>query len=210
MFDKIQIQIVVVAGGDDRAGLWLDGAIVNPAEVKAYWEATLPNTPMPQAILDILEQLQGEEQKHIYSHEHGRVHFPKGARDLFFFENNITPGSVLITRILSTRSSPVFLHRDNTKHIQFSTKNFTDIINLFEPASLTMVDDIKSTLQLCEHPQMVHGEKPGCATSIESFLELVVSSLGTNDVRALSPRIPMEGVPSIRYIVASAMSVTNS
>ncbi|KAF0903218.1 hypothetical protein E2562_025786 [Oryza meyeriana var. granulata] len=81
---------------------------------------------------------------------------------------------------------------------------------MFAPASLTMDDDIAMTLQLCEHPHMVHGEKSGCATSIESFLELVVSSLGTNDVRALSPRAPMEGVPSVRYTVASATPVTNS
>lgn len=49
----------MVAGEDGRTtGSSLEGAIANPAEVKAYWEATLPNTPMSQAVLDMLGPLQ--------------------------------------------------------------------------------------------------------------------------------------------------------
>ncbi|KAF0903217.1 hypothetical protein E2562_025785, partial [Oryza meyeriana var. granulata] len=60
LISLLLIHVVVVAGGDGHAGLSLDGAIAHPAELKAYWEATLPNTPMPQAILDILAPLQDE------------------------------------------------------------------------------------------------------------------------------------------------------
>ena len=45
-------------GADSLAKL-SDKAIANPAEVKAYWGATLPNTPMPQAILDMLALQEG-------------------------------------------------------------------------------------------------------------------------------------------------------
>ncbi|XP_015693528.2 BURP domain-containing protein 9-like [Oryza brachyantha] len=154
----------------------------------------------------------GEEHKHTHSrtHGHGHADFPKGAEDVFFFEDSIAPGIVLTTRILSTRSSPIFLHRDTNDHIPFSMKNLTDILAMFPRASRTMADDIVATLQMCEHPEMVHGEKAGCAASIESFLELVVSLLGTHDVRALSPEAPMEGVPSVRYTVASATPLTTS
>ncbi|KAL5207154.1 hypothetical protein ABZP36_031589 [Zizania latifolia] len=56
------IQVIVVAGGDGRASL-LDGAVANPAEVKAYWGVTLPNTPMPPAMIDILAPPQGDISK---------------------------------------------------------------------------------------------------------------------------------------------------
>ncbi|EEE65419.1 hypothetical protein OsJ_20766 [Oryza sativa Japonica Group] len=152
----------------------------------------------------------GEEHKYIHSHGHGHVHFPEGAKDLYFFEDNLAPGSVLITRILSARQSSIFLHRNNSKHIPFSMKNITDILTMFSPVSATMADGIAATLQACEHTGMVHGEKAKCATSIESLLDVVVSSLGTKLVRALTPGAPMEGVPSLRYIVASATPVPNS
>uniref|UniRef100_A0A0E0L9V1 BURP domain-containing protein n=1 Tax=Oryza punctata TaxID=4537 RepID=A0A0E0L9V1_ORYPU len=152
----------------------------------------------------------GEKHKH-HSHGHGHVHFPIGARDMFFFEDNVAPGSVLTTRILSTRSSSIFLHRNSSKHIPFSMKNFANIVSMFAPVSVTMANDIASTLEACEHPQTAHGEdKARCAASIESFLDIVVSSLGTDNVRALSPEVPMEGVPSLRYTVASATPVTTN
>ncbi|XP_052160101.1 BURP domain-containing protein 9-like [Oryza glaberrima] len=152
----------------------------------------------------------GEEHKYIHSHGHGHVHFPEGAKDLYFFEDNLAPGSVLITRILSARQSSIFLHRNNSKHIPFSMKNITDILTMFSPVSATMADGIAATLQACEHTGMVHGEKAKCVTSIESLLDVVVSSLGTKLVRALTPGAPMEGVPSLRYIGASATPVPNS
>ncbi|KAL5208362.1 hypothetical protein ABZP36_032797 [Zizania latifolia] len=152
----------------------------------------------------------GEGHKHIHRHEHSHVHLPKAGRDVFFFEDDLVTGSILTTRIGSTITNLDFLHQDASKHLPFSSKSFTDIISLFGPASLTMADDIAWTLKQCDHTKMVHGEIAGCATSMESFVELVVSSLGTNNVRAFSSGDPNEGVASVNYTLASVNLLTNS
>ncbi|KAL5200230.1 hypothetical protein ABZP36_021433 [Zizania latifolia] len=158
-------------------------------------------------MLGILAPPQGEGHKHIHRHEHAHVHLPKAMRDVFFFEDDLVTGSALTTRIRLTITDLNFLYQDASKHLPFSSKNFTDIINMFGPASLTMADDIAWTLKQCDHAEMVHGEIAGCATSIESFVELVVSSLGTNNVRAFSSGAPNEGVAN--YTLASVNLLTN-
>ncbi|KAG8076221.1 hypothetical protein GUJ93_ZPchr0006g42049 [Zizania palustris] len=152
----------------------------------------------------------GERYKHIHRHEHAHVHLSKAMRDVFFFEDDLVIGSTLTTRIPSTITNLNFLHQDASKHLPFSSKNFPDIINMFGPASLTMADDIAWTLKRCDHSEMVHGEIVGCARSIESFVDLVVSSLGTNNVRAFSSGAPNEGVASVNYTLASFNLLTNS
>ncbi|KAG8076215.1 hypothetical protein GUJ93_ZPchr0006g43831 [Zizania palustris] len=151
----------------------------------------------------------GEGRKHIHHHEHAHVHLPKGGRDVFFFEDNLVTGSVLTIRIASTITNVKFLHQDASKNLPFSYKNFNDIINMFGQASHTMADDIAWTLRQCDHTKMIHGEIAGCATSIESFVELVVSSLGTNNVRSFSSGAPNEGVASLNYTLASVNLLTN-
>lgn len=298
----IPFLLVAVDGADSLAKL-SDEAIANPAEVKAYWGATLPNTPMPQAILDMLalqedgksekeqgpkvdgdgsklgkfffynqqvdgddskmgrfplynqgaqvdedgsklgkfffynhdqqvdrddskmthvhghngahkidgSQKEGVEHKHIHSHGHNHVRLPKAAEDLFFFENSLATGSTRSTLIPSTRINPPFLRHEALKHIPFSPRNITSIIDMFAPASLTMIDDISFALHQCENPeQATTGEKSGCAASIESYLEFIVSTLGTSQVRAFSADVPKEGIVSQRYTTASVRLLTHS
>nr|CAB3491416.1 unnamed protein product [Digitaria exilis] len=83
---------------------------------------------------------------------------------------------------------------------------------MFAPDSLTMIDDISFTLHQCENPakQAINGEKAGCATSIESYLELIVSTLGTTQARAFSADVPKEGIVSQRYKTESVRLLAHS
>jgi len=159
-----------------------------------------------------ISQKEGVEHKHIHSHGHNHVRLPKAAEDFFFFENSLATGSTRSTLIPSTRINPPFLRHEALKHIPFSPRNITSIIDMFAPASLTMIDDISFALHQCENPaeQAINGEKFGCAASIESYLEFIVSTLGTSQVRAFSADVPKEGIVSQRYTTASVRLLTHS
>ncbi|KAF0904302.1 hypothetical protein E2562_033271 [Oryza meyeriana var. granulata] len=138
---------------------------------------------------------------------------------MVFREEALTPGSTLAPYIMPASARGPFLRRDVAESLPMSTKNFTDILAMFAPASLAMADDVWSTVDACEHPgHPVKGEKRACVRSIESMVELAVSLLGTRDLRAFSsPEVPEEGVgvgvavaSRRRYGVASVRAVTGS
>ncbi|CAN6329103.1 unnamed protein product [Urochloa humidicola] len=157
-------------------------------------------------------QMEGDEHKHSLSHGHNHVRLPKAAEDLFFFEKSLEIGSTRSTVIPLTGLNPPFLHHEASKSIPFSPRNLTSIINMLAPASFTMIDDISFTLHRCENPteQAINGEKAGCSTSIESYLDLIVSILGTSQARAFSADVPKEGIVSQRYTIASVRLLTHS
>ncbi|CAL4981618.1 unnamed protein product [Urochloa decumbens] len=157
-------------------------------------------------------QIDGVEHKHIHSHGHNHFRLPKGGEFFFFFEKNLAIGSTRRTHIPSTRVNPPFLHHEASKHIPFSCRNITSIIDMFAPASLSMIDDISFTLNLCENPEdhQINGKKVGCVTSIESYLELIISTLGTNQVQAFSADVPKEGIASQMSTIASVRLLSHS
>ncbi|CAL4988764.1 unnamed protein product [Urochloa decumbens] len=157
-------------------------------------------------------QIDGVGHKHIHSHGHSHFRLPKGGEFFFFFEKNLAIGSTRRTHIPSTRVNPPFLHHEASKHIPFSRRNITSIIDMFAPASLSMIDDISFTLNLCENPEdhQINGKKVGCVTSIESYLELIISTLGTNQVQAFSADVPKEGIASHMSTVASVRLLSHS
>ncbi|CAL4994213.1 unnamed protein product [Urochloa decumbens] len=157
-------------------------------------------------------QINGVGHKHIHRHGHNHFRLPKGGEFFFFFEKNLAIGSTRRTHIPSTSVNPPFLHHEASKHIPFSRRNITSIINMFAPASLSMIDDISFTLNLCENPEdhQINGKKVGCVTSIESYLELIISTLGTNQVQAFSADVPKEGIASQISTVASVRLLSHS
>ena len=141
------------------------------------------------------------------SHSHGLFNFA----NLIFLEDVLIPGSTITPYIQPATSRAPLLHREVADSIPMSTKNFTDILKMFAPASLAMADDIWSTLDLCENPRYaLKGEKRAWATSIESMVEFAISVLGTHDVQAFSSDVPAEGVTSRRYKVAAVRTLTDS
>jgi hypothetical protein len=104
----------------------------------------------------------------------------------------LRPGTVMTPTIPPTSSLPALLPRHVANSIPFSAKRFPDIVAMFAPASLAIAGEMRWTLDTCEHPRPLPGQKAGCATSIESLAELTASLLGTRDVLAFSADMPLE------------------
>uniref|UniRef100_A0A0E0HP25 BURP domain-containing protein n=1 Tax=Oryza nivara TaxID=4536 RepID=A0A0E0HP25_ORYNI len=188
----------------------------NPASmVTAYWQKMLPHSPMPTAILELLnpptdvnqgvhgngyDQVYGNGYdggyingySHSYGNGYSNGYFHKA--NLHFLEDALKPGSIITPYITGIATRAPFLRRDIADSIPMSTKNFADILAMFSPISLVMADGIQSALDTCEHHRPIKGEERACATSIESVVEFAMSVLGTRDLRAFSPDVPLEGI----------------
>jgi hypothetical protein len=130
-----------------------------------------------------------------------------------FFREMLTIGSIITPTISPTTSLPALLPRHAASSIPFSTERLSDIVAMFAPASPAMTRDIRWTLNFCEHPPTVPGEKSGCATSLESLAELPATLLGTHSVQAFSAtNFPIEarGTRALRgrYNVTAIQSLS--
>ncbi|KAK3132253.1 hypothetical protein QOZ80_6AG0518390 [Eleusine coracana subsp. coracana] len=125
---------------------------------------------------------------HIHSDNNGR----KMLADVFFFHDALRPGSVITPTIPPTTSLPALLPRHIADSIPFSTERSADIIAMFKPTSLGMASEIRWTLDTCKNPRPLPGEKAGCASSLESLIDLSVALLGTRNVRAFSADMPAD------------------
>ncbi|EMS63252.1 hypothetical protein TRIUR3_16460 [Triticum urartu] len=156
-------------------------------------------------------QATGKASHHVHSHSH----MNKRQADVFFFRDMLRPGSMITPTIPPTNSLPTLLPRHVADSLPFSIERFPDIVAMFAPTSLGMIRDIRWTLDTCEHPRTLPGEKAGCATSLESLGELTTSLLGTSTVRAFSAaKLPVEapGTPALRgrYNVTAARRLSKS
>ena len=155
--------------------------------------------------------LKGEGSHHAHSHEHGN----KKQADVFFFHDMLRPGSVITPTIPLTTSLPARLPHGIAKSIPFSKERLSDIMAIFAPASLAMAREIRWTLDTCDHPRPLPGQKAGCATSLESLAELAASLHGTHNVRAFSAaNLPVDakGTPVLRgmYNVTAVRKLSDS
>lgn len=78
-----------------------------------------------------------------------------------------------------------------------------------------MAREIRWTLDTCDHPRTLPGQKAGCATSLESLTELASSLHGTHNVRAFSAaNLPIDaaGTPALRgmYNVTAVRKLSDS
>ncbi|KAM3277412.1 hypothetical protein ACQJBY_045349 [Aegilops geniculata] len=142
-------------------------------------------------------KVKGEGSHHAYSHKHGN----KKQADVFFFHDMLRPCSVITPTIPRTTSLPTLLPHGVAKSIPFSMERLSDIITIFAPASLAMAREIRWTLDTCDHPRTLPGQKAGCATSLESLTELAACLHGTHNIRAFSAaNLPIDaaGTPALR------------
>ncbi|KAM3209496.1 hypothetical protein ACQJBY_063899 [Aegilops geniculata] len=158
-----------------------------------------------------MAHIEGKESHHVHSHSHRN----KRQADVFFFHDMLRPGSMITPTIPPTNSLPTLLPRHVADSLPFSTKRLSDIVAMFAPTSLGMIRDIRWTLDTCEHPRTLPGEKAGCATSLESLGELTTSLLGTSNVRAFSAaNLPVEAPGTLalrgRYNVTAARRLSKS
>ncbi|CAL4984680.1 unnamed protein product [Urochloa decumbens] len=227
--------VVAMAGGDRCAALvpQAEGATVpyyaSASELNSYWQSVFPNQAMPSAILDHLSAPSGNEKKVKESEHYWSVYLDQltkgdakifhnwahriASEKLLYPESVFTVGSKInlyIDRGAALHSA--WLRHDTADSIPMSTKNFTEIVMTFAPVSLAMAHDMWSTLSSCEHPREVAGEQKACTMSVESMHGFAASTLGTNDLRAISTSVdvPEDGInsPSNRYKVAAVRAVT--
>ncbi|RLM54307.1 hypothetical protein C2845_PM10G09910 [Panicum miliaceum] len=92
---------------------------------------------------------------HVHNHNNGNK-----LAAVFFFHDVLRPGSVITPTIPVTTTLPSLLPRREADSLPFSTARLGDILAMFSPASLTMADEIRTTLDSCEHPRPLPGEKP--------------------------------------------------
>lgn len=156
-------------------------------------------------------KVKGEGSHHAHSHNHGN----KKRADVFFFHDMLRPGSVITPTIPPTTSLPALLPRGVAESIPFSMERISDIMAILAPASLAMAREIRWTLDTCDHPRTLSGQKAGCATSLESLAELPASLLGRRNIRAFSAMdLPMDapGTPALRgkYNVTAARKLSGS
>ncbi|CAM0912408.1 unnamed protein product [Alopecurus aequalis] len=152
----------------------------------------------------------GERRFHVHAHNDRN----KKIADVFFFHHMLRPGTMMTPTIPPTSSLPALLPRHIASSIPFSAKRFPDIVAMFAPASLAMAGAMRWTLDTCEYPRPLPGQKAGCATSLESLAELPASLLGTRNVRAFSADMPIEpaGTSALRarYNVTAARKLSKS
>ncbi|XP_044441545.1 BURP domain-containing protein 17 isoform X3 [Triticum aestivum] len=156
-------------------------------------------------------EVTGKAIHHVDSHSHKNERHA----DVFFFRDMLRPGSMITPTIPPTNSLPTLLPRHVADSLPFSAKRLWDIVAMFAPRSLGMIRDIRWTLDTCEHPRTLPGEKAGCATSLESLGELTTSLLGTSNVRAFSAaNLPVEAPGTLalrgRYNVTAARRLSKS
>ncbi|KAL6596611.1 hypothetical protein ACP70R_047254 [Stipagrostis hirtigluma subsp. patula] len=131
-------------------------------------------------------------------HDHGNNNNNNGnemVADVFFFHDVLRPGTVITPTIPPTTSLPSLLPRRIADTIPFCTERYADIVEMFAPAwalSPATTKEIRWTLDICEHPRPLPGEKAGCATSLEALVEIPAALLGTCAVRAFSGDMPVD------------------
>ncbi|CAL5043163.1 unnamed protein product [Urochloa decumbens] len=157
-----------------------------------------------------VEASKGHRHNHVHSHnDNGNK-----VADVFFFHDVLRPGSMITPIIPPTTSLPTLLPRHEANSVPFSTKRLDDILAMFTPASRAMADEIRWTLDTCEHPRPVPGENAGCATSLESLAKLPAALLGTRNVRAISGDMPVDPAGTMarrgRYNVTAVQKLSES
>ncbi|XP_072963380.1 BURP domain-containing protein 3-like [Typha angustifolia] len=104
---------------------------------------------------------------------------------------------------------PVLLPREVADSLPFSTAELPKILALFavDPSS-DAAYEIKRTLHRCEMPP-IKGEIKHCATSLESMIDFVTSTLGTHDVSAVTTTTPSskEGATVGQYTITAVQEI---
>ncbi|KAK3129034.1 hypothetical protein QOZ80_6BG0470490 [Eleusine coracana subsp. coracana] len=156
------------------------------------------------------EPSKGDRHAHIHSDNTRR----NMLADVFFFHDILRQGSVITPTIPPTTSLPALLPRHIADSLPFSTDRFADIIAMFKPASLGMASEIRWTLDTCKNPRPLPGEKAGCASSLESLIDLSMALLRTRNVQAFSADMPADptGTPARRgmYKITAVRKLSES
>lgn len=174
--------LLVAAAGASHAA--------SPAEM--YWKIALPTSPMPGAIRDLISPASSV----------GSASKEDTVGNVFFLEKDLFPGSKMTLHFTRATAGAALLPRGRAESVPFASERLPEILSqLSIPAVSPTADAMWSTLAECEAARLA-GEttkhKHYCATSLESMVEFVASSLGTRDVHAVSTEVISTLTPTPR------------
>nr|XP_043610195.1 BURP domain-containing protein 9-like isoform X2 [Erigeron canadensis] len=97
---------------------------------------------------------------------------------LFFLENDLDQGKEIKIHLTTKDQKALLLPQKIADLIPFSSKNLTQIYNMFSVKPFSVEAEImKRTLSLCEQ-ERIEGEEKYCATSLESMVDFSTTNLG--------------------------------
>lgn len=175
--------LLVAAAGASHAA--------SPAEM--YWKIALPTSPMPGAIRDLINPASSA----------GSASKEDTVGNVFFLEKDLFPGSKMTLHFTRATAGAALLPRGRADSVPFASEKLPEILSqLSIPAGSPTADAMRSTLAVCEAARIASETAPKhkhyCATSLESMVELVASSLGTRDVHAVSTEVVNRAGPTPR------------
>ncbi|KAM7459398.1 hypothetical protein LguiA_036392 [Lonicera macranthoides] len=179
---------------------------------QVYWKTTLPNSPMPKAIRDLL--LSGKQpgstklnvggqmaEVHVHNYVTVRNDQLHGYRNtaVTMLAKDMRKGTKLNLEFIKSTSASTFLPRQVADSIPFSSAQLPEILNRVsvKPDSLE-AEKIKLTVSQCD--QAAIGEEKICATSLESLIDYSTSKLGKK-VEAISTEVEKETIKSQGYSI---------
>ncbi|XP_078181525.1 BURP domain-containing protein 6-like isoform X2 [Carex rostrata] len=172
----------------------------SPAEV--YWRSVLPNTPMPSAIRDLIYS----------SNEASQAATEESVGSIFFLGKSLRIGSTMTLHFTRATAGASLLPRQVADSIPFSSSKLPDILSRLsiDPSS-EMASSIKKTLAECEANatagQIKHWH---CATSLESMVDFVMSSLNSRNLRTMSTFVSKDATPNQKYTITGLNKVKAS
>ncbi|TVU40095.1 hypothetical protein EJB05_13544, partial [Eragrostis curvula] len=188
-----------------------------------FWEETLPGTPMPDVITDLVQK--GIDHSPLV--EHYQINLPNkdpkwtlryGDPGSFADKAEVPPGLFFNKAQVRVGGSmnvsfppelvPAILPRDVAGKVPFS--NLTDVLSVFNMTpSSTAAAMVNDTLSRCRAPNPA-GEQKTCTTSLEATLQTAVRMLGAGSrtVWAVTSKIPAGGgLPLQPYVIEAVRTL---
>ncbi|XP_037483070.1 protein RAFTIN 1A-like isoform X2 [Triticum dicoccoides] len=175
-----------------------------PTNAALYWEKNLPNTKMPEAILDMLvNEGTGPRALHKSQPSVNCLFFyrsnckgsppsaPAAVAGVFFREEDITIGKVMTVAMPSSLPTP-FLPSTVEEKISFGDLNsMLDKFNISKTSHEAA--EMNNTILNCADPP-IHGEEKYCAASLEAVVETAMKMLQTRHLSVVASALPSAGL----------------
>ncbi|CAN6348375.1 unnamed protein product, partial [Urochloa humidicola] len=222
--------LIFVTAGAASAVHGRPAAVGTPAA--RFWEKALPDTPMPEAIADLVQEGIDDPplEKHYYSapannlrtinascgcptpvpiktgYHHVSASLAKAVlpAGTFFQESQMRVGSTM-TVSFPPAAVPPILPRDVAEKIPFD--NLTDVLATFHiPPSSSKATMAADTLNRCrDSSALTAGEQRACTTSLEATVGSATRMLGSSShvYWAAASALPRTGLPLRPYAVAA-------
>ncbi|KAL6841123.1 hypothetical protein ACP4OV_029092 [Aristida adscensionis] len=187
----------------------------SPAE--QHWQKTLPGTPMPEAIANLVQR--GIDHSPLLEHYSAlpsvsvctlfNTICPQSTvaeAGIFFHEEQLRPGSIMTISLLAEPEAAILPH-DVAEKVPF--ENIGDVLATFNiPAGSPEADQVSQTLSRCKQTSLA-GVQMSCSMSLESTVESAMRMLGTtaDSVFVATSAIPAAGLPRQPYLVQKVRQI---